>query len=270
MKSHFDQPFFGNPGVFLLVLIILFTSVFYTSTSVQAQGTPEPQLVTAIDDSMLCGLSSTHIRRYIKIYAVGAAGGPDYAQAIFGDQNYVQPDVLKDECTPTDYRELVGTFSGGPNGTIAFPIPNDLMGYYEITSCQVIDGKTIDCLEHYTVFGQDDTSWHEMFTIQNPEAFMSMENPPQSVSGNSGESVLGCTPKVYGLTPQKPGNTISPGSTYTDTNGREVSIIQDRWFFNGKEGTSIVWDGKPLTVELQWTCLDHSASSATYYNSCIY
>lgn len=264
MKSHFWKNERRNvwfPAV-LGILVLVTTSIL--SRAAQAQGTPEPQLVTAYDDSMLCGISSTHIRRYIKIYNVGAAGGPEYAQAIFGDQNFVQPDAFKDECTPTDYRELIGTFSGGPNGTITFPIPNDLMGYYEVTSCQVIDGKTIDCLEHYTKFGQEDTSWHEIFTIQNPEAFLAAENPPQNVSENPTAGGLGCTPKVYGLAPQKPGETISPGASYTDSTGKEVGIIQERWFFNGKEGTSTIWDGKPLSVELQWTCLDHSASSATY------
>jgi hypothetical protein len=75
---------------------------------------------------------------------------------------------------------------------------------------------------------------------------------------------LGCNPQVRGLSPSKVGDVISPGASYFDANGKDVGVIQDRWFFNGKDSNSIVWDGKQVQVELQWTCLDHSANSRTY------
>lgn len=75
---------------------------------------------------------------------------------------------------------------------------------------------------------------------------------------------LGCNPQVRGLSPSKIGDVISPGATYFDANGKEVGVIQDRWFFNGKDSNSIVWDGKQVQVELQWTCLDHSANTRTF------
>lgn len=75
---------------------------------------------------------------------------------------------------------------------------------------------------------------------------------------------LGCNPQVRGLSPSKIGDVISPGASYFDANGKEVGVIQDRWYFNGKDSNSIVWDGKQVQVELQWTCLDHSANTRTY------
>jgi hypothetical protein len=77
-------------------------------------------------------------------------------------------------------------------------------------------------------------------------------------------SATGCTASVRGLNPQKPGDVISPGATYYDDNGKEVGIIQERWYINGKETTSAVWDGKSATIEHQWTCLDNSPNSKTF------
>ena len=74
----------------------------------------------------------------------------------------------------------------------------------------------------------------------------------------------GCMPTVRGLSPRKPGDVISPGATYTYENGKEVGIIQERWYFNGQETTSIVWDGQEVFVELQWTCLDNIGYYRTY------
>lgn len=73
-----------------------------------------------------------------------------------------------------------------------------------------------------------------------------------------------CTPAVRGLGPQKPGDVISPGATYRDASGKEVGIIQERWYINGKETTSAIWDGKSVAVEHQWTCLDHTPHSQTH------
>ena len=73
-----------------------------------------------------------------------------------------------------------------------------------------------------------------------------------------------CTPSVYGLDPLIPGDVISPGASYTDQDGNDVNIIGERWFFNGQDGNSVVWDGNPVTVELQWTCLGHQAHSQTF------
>ena len=73
-----------------------------------------------------------------------------------------------------------------------------------------------------------------------------------------------CTPSVYGLDPLVPGDVISPGATYMDADGNDVDVLGERWFFNGQDGNSVVWDGNPVTVELQWTCLGHQAHTQTF------
>jgi len=73
-----------------------------------------------------------------------------------------------------------------------------------------------------------------------------------------------CHPQPRGLDPSKPGEVISPGASYVDDSGKDVGIIQERWFLNGVNTSSMIWDGQPVQVELQYTCLDHSGSSITY------
>lgn len=76
--------------------------------------------------------------------------------------------------------------------------------------------------------------------------------------------LLSCGPQVSGLNPAKPGDVISPSAIYYDVTAKQVGIIQERWYLNGENTSSIVWDGNPVQVELQWTCLDHTGFSQTY------
>jgi hypothetical protein len=73
-----------------------------------------------------------------------------------------------------------------------------------------------------------------------------------------------CTASVYGLDPLVPGDVISPGASYMDQDGNDVNILGERWFFNGQDANSVVWDGNKVTVELQWTCLGNQAHSQTF------
>lgn len=73
-----------------------------------------------------------------------------------------------------------------------------------------------------------------------------------------------CSPTVMGLDGLQPGDTLSPSATYFDAAGAEIDIIQERWLINGVETPSIVWDGQAVTLELQWTCPDHTAYTAAY------
>jgi hypothetical protein len=73
-----------------------------------------------------------------------------------------------------------------------------------------------------------------------------------------------CIPTVSGLSPSQPGEVISPSVSYTTAAGEPISVIQDRWFLNGVNTPSVVWDGGPVTVELQYTCLDNSAGTRTF------
>ncbi len=241
---------------FLLFLVIMILN-FLTLKSVQAQEGLTPQLVTATYYNSDCFPAGSDFR--IEIYNVGSQGGEAYSQAIYTYAishigNHPDGGIA---CFVDGYEELYGTFTGGPNGTITFP-PDNSQG---ITTCQVMDGKTIICnYYHYSEeFGVAEGT--NDFTIQNPEAFQPVAIPTLEPTATQG---VGCTPNVRGLDPAKPGDVISPGSSYVDANGKETGIIQERWFFNGKESTSIVWDGNSVTVELQWTCLDHSGFSKSF------
>ena len=79
-----------------------------------------------------------------------------------------------------------------------------------------------------------------------------------------GSTNASCNPSVRGIKPQKPGDVISPGATYVDAAGNEVGIIQERWYINGQETTSAIWDGKKVKLELNWTCPDHNGYFRTF------
>jgi hypothetical protein len=134
----------------------------------------EPQLITAYNDEMLCGLTDQKLRRYITIYNVGAEGGVAFSQAVFGYQNF-NHNLDTGICTPDAYTELYGTFTGGSNGTLTFPTPNDVY----VTTCQVMDGKAIEC---NFVMESLDSTWRKAFTIENPEAFETTVNPPVQIT----------------------------------------------------------------------------------------
>jgi hypothetical protein len=80
----------------------------------------------------------------------------------------------------------------------------------------------------------------------------------------SASSKQSCVPKVRGIDPQKPGDMISPGADYYDAAGNSVGIIQERWYINGVETTSEVWDGNQTAVVHQYTCLDNIGFENTY------
>jgi hypothetical protein len=94
--------------------------------------------------------------------------------------------------------------------------------------------------------------------IKNPGA------PLSPVTTQEPDPGLACSPIVSGLSPSKPGDRISPSVFYIDMNGKDVGVDQERWLINGKSANSTAWDGKPVTVELEWTCLDMSKFSETY------
>jgi hypothetical protein len=94
--------------------------------------------------------------------------------------------------------------------------------------------------------------------IQNSNAPLSTTATPEPTPG------LACSPIVSGLSPSKPGDLISPSAIYIDMNGKDVGVDQERWYINGKRANSTTWDGKPVTVELEWTCLDQSKFSETF------
>ncbi len=257
MKSFFHNRNYRtllNVIPFLAFIVILNTHVPH---SVVAQDELEPQLVTATLYNSDCYPNG--VENYIEIFNVGAQGGEAYSQAVYTYAithigNHPDGGIA---CFVDGYAKLNGTFTGGPNGTITFPEGNEP----SITTCQVINGNTIECTFVMDLLDLGVDEFTSEYTILNPEAFEKKIQPvPEPTATPGGD----CIPTVRGIDPQKPGDIISPGADYVDENGAATGIIQERWFFNGKESTSIVWDGNPVSVELQYTCLNHAGYSKTY------
>jgi hypothetical protein len=199
------------PRYFILLSLLISFIVVNTIGVVNAQTELEPQLVTAtkqFDDS--CGPG---FNIQIQIYNVGSAGGEAYAQAI-----YTQPEADFTStgegitCSLTGYSEDFGTFSGGANGIISFQ--PDEFGLLP-TACQVVDGKTIDCLIEYDLFGQL-SSKHLIFTIENPEAFQ-----PTTAEKITSEYIY----NTYGLRVQDSvGDENGTAKSWTD---HELTLLND-------------------------------------------
>jgi hypothetical protein len=185
----------------------------------------------------------TYIRSYavtVDFWNVGALGGDQYKTLTMnltgvGDNL----DCFLGGIT------LTSTFDGGPNGFVA--------GNGELWQMNLVDGN---------YFSLTYKGYSASVPLENPDIFdgwteevieiTPTENPESS-----------CSPDLRGISPSKPGEMVSPGATYYDTEGQEVNIIQERWYINGVNTTSMIWDGKEMTVELQWTCLDHTGYSKT-------
>lgn len=252
MSRHLEKVYLESVGVVLFTMMMFLSLFFLTAQPTLAQGL-EPVLVTATRQFSDCNPGGAY---QLEFYNVGSAGGNTYSQAkfIFPDTTFVNKPDGSIACEVTGYSELLGTFSGGPNGLLEFPAKND----EGITTCQVVDGKNVVCNFELNLYDLGISTFTWDFVIENPQAFQSTNVSTPTDAGPA------CSPTVRGLDPKKPGDIISPGASYSDPTGKEVGIIQERWFFNGKEGSSITWDGNPVSVELQWTCLDHSAFTQTF------
>jgi hypothetical protein len=50
---------------------------------------------------------------------------------------------------------------------------------------------------------------------------------------------------------------LSPETSYAGPDGKPIDPLGQALYINGKETWSVVWDGKPAELELQYTCPDH-------------
>ena len=73
-----------------------------------------------------------------------------------------------------------------------------------------------------------------------------------------------CEPIVSGISGLEPGDVLSPAAYFVTEEGNAATVIGSAWFINGKQSSSVVWDGKETALELQYTCADHSGHSRTY------
>ena len=236
--THFESPKLKQ-GNFKFVLKLFLGSLIliaFSPGSVRAQ-TPdvEPQIVTAVGETP-CGGQVAPLT--LEVWNVGAAGGEAYAQATFSGY-----DCINGELSST-LKTMYGTFTGGPNGVATFQIcadvddPNNCL----TLNFQFVDGTQI--LYEGVVTG---------YIIQNPEAF----------GGDAANTGPDCTADIHYDPALKPGDVLSPWSTYTDPGGQEVIPIGEAYFINGIQTPSVVWDGQETTIELQYTCPGHQGHIAT-------
>ena len=177
MKSLYLKPkyrFLRLVFLFFLAVSILIT---LTPNSVKAQEGQIPQLVTAImyfNDKEGEGCLP-HMDLQIEIYNVGSQGGEAYSQAVytFPEATFVNTSDGDIACVNTGYSKIYGTFTGGPNGTITFPDGNS----ESITTCQVIDGQTIECIYDIDLYDLGRSVFTWVYIIQNPEAFQTVVTP---------------------------------------------------------------------------------------------
>jgi hypothetical protein len=203
--------------------------------------------------------------------------------------------VIAGACTGTLQETLEGTFSGGDGGSATGTATGEWVpdcsteAYTEYTDSWsgnfyangTGNGVWNYRAEYYGVEGlfypeTGQMPWQVTFSAQEFQAALGpaiteeptpteepfpTEEPALTEEPTNG---LSCSPQVRGLSPSKPGDVISPGASYFDANGQAVGIIQERWFLNGVNTNSIIWDGTQVQVELQWTCLDHTGNSRTF------
>ncbi len=116
---------------FFASFFFIFYFLMYLPNDVEAQGEVEPQRVIATLYDSDCFPNGVENR--IEFFNVGSQGGEAcskavYVYAITHIGNHPDGGLA---CFVDGYAELIGTFSGGPNGTITFPKGN----YQEITTC---------------------------------------------------------------------------------------------------------------------------------------
>jgi hypothetical protein len=237
MPAQLTKPEPQNFRVILHFLLTLVILISFNPDSAWAQGPDiEPQLVTAIEEDQ-CGGQPWPVT--IEVWNVGAAGGEAYAQAALKGQSCVNGKLVDTGGT------LSGTFTGGPNGVVTFNICADVD---DPDNCvplvfQFVDGKQLSYEGHITTY-----------VVQNPEAF----------GGDAVETGPDCAATIHYDPALKPGDVLSPWSIYTAVpGGQEVVPIGEAWFINGQNASSVVWDGRETTIELQYTCPGHQGYSLT-------
>lgn len=132
-------------GQFSLAFVILLAFAYLP---VQAQVSDlEPQRVTAINESRICGEQVWSLT--LEVWNVGSDGGEVYSEAVLSGFDCINGrfgDTLKQE---------FGAFTGGPDGVVTFERSGS-----EVT-CQFSNGETVQCGE----------GGGAVFVVQNPEVF---------------------------------------------------------------------------------------------------
>lgn len=234
----------------------------------QAQQTQQPQTIT--------GTGTITVDPIPLTITFAPAGGPVTGSA------FIQGNIAGGtKCTGTLSVTMIGSFAGGDGGAASGTFTWEVKA--DNADCSVFSGTSRGSWNgHFYANGAgsgithaEDGPWSGLEgpwqVTYSPEEFQAALSTP--IPGDGGDEIptetpevagTSCSPTVRGLSPSKPGDVISPGASYSDANGNAVGIIQERWFLNGVNTTSIVWDGKQVKVELQYTCLDHIGYSREF------
>jgi hypothetical protein len=97
----------------------------------------------------------------------------------------------------------------------------------------------------------------------NETDYTDIPDRPVTFSGTLAEAAGSDCQAIISLPKDlKPGDDLSPAVVFKPLKGNEKIIpLSQQWFFNGKEANSIVWDGKYVEIELQYTCPNHMPHS---------
>ena len=229
-------------------LVVAAFSFLTIVTPCTAQSTPPPQKVYAeYEGEIPAGLwdaacPAIPIRHTLEVWNVGEKGGEKYAEAIWtteqpqGHCSVVNGVASLIEPTTTSYK---GIYSGGPDGEVTF-----IEAEMSAIKIRFVNGKQVkfEYPEALAVY-------NAVLTVKNPEAFNSVTPTPGP-----------CKPVISNISGLKPGDTLSPSVKYVDMYGDHVDPLSSVMYLNGKQTTSIEWDGKPVKITVQYTCPDHSAA----------
>lgn len=252
------------------ILALLSFLLLFPSFTVRGQS---PQTITATGTSLGSDSSIASL-----IMTFPPAGGPV--------NGTIQLDEKGVNCSGFLSLTLVGTFAGGDGGlatgTMNGTQPKDCFAGPVIGPVLVeYSGTwTMNFYANGTGSGVMDVSAHSqtksaqfqspLKVTFSPAEFQaaliipSATTAPTPTVTPTESNLVSCVPQVGGLNPAKPGDVISPSATFLDPAGKPVDIIQNRWYFNGQENSSIVWDGTKIMVELQWTCQDNKGYSQSF------
>jgi len=257
MKSSYFQLKRFTSTVLRLGLI-LFLSLCLFTREVRAQDTvPEgvtPQKVSATIDieqtrTDTGELISSH-HGTLEFWNVGAMGDSTYETATLTMEYYYHK-----EGTATVTFEF--NFSGGPDGVFTLISgPNYVGGTAGSHMREIMDDpgqvwianemETVqqDCqLSCYVLSGLSNTYWYK---TESCEPFAGWF-----------PSCSTCSAAMTWDANLQAGDVLSPAISYTGPDGNPIEILGQALYINGKETWSIVWDGQPAALELQYTCPDN-------------
>lgn len=241
-------------GFVLLFSILIFTREVHAQDAIPPGVTP--QKVTAVlevDQTRTdTGELISSIDGVLEFWNVGAMGGEAYKTASVTLDYY-----FHQEGSSTATFEFI--FSGGPEGTFTLVSgPNYTSGPAGSRSSDIM--------------GDLDQVWipNELETIQQDckvvSSVLSGLSNTYWYKTDSSEPFAGwfpscstCSAAMTWDANLQAGDVLSPEISYSGPDGQPIEPLGQALFINGMETWSVVWDGQPASLELQYTCPDHAA-----------